>query len=53
MVIRKAERNIDIPDDVATKRAAILTECDRLIAAVTAAANMTDFITAVQSANWN
>jgi hypothetical protein len=53
MVIRKAERNIDIPDDVATKRAAILTECDRLIAAVTAASDMTDFITAVQSANWN
>ena len=53
MVIRKAERNVAIPTDVATKRAAILTECDRLIAAVTAAANMTDFITAVQSANWN
>jgi hypothetical protein len=53
MVIRKAERNVAIPDDVATKRAAILTECDRLIAAVTAAADMTAFITAVQSANWN
>lgn len=53
MVIRKAERNVAIPTDVATKRAAILTECDRLIAAVTAAANMTAFITAVQSANWN
>jgi hypothetical protein len=53
MVIRKAERNVAIPTDVATKRAAILTECDRLIGAVAAAANMTDFITAVQSANWN
>ena len=53
MVIRKAERNVAIPTDVSTKRAAILTECDRLIAAVTAAANMTAFITAVQSANWN
>lgn len=53
MVIRKAERNVAIPTDVATKRAAILTECDRLIAAVTAAANMSAFITAVQSANWN
>ena len=53
MVIRKAERNINIPDDVATKRAAILTECDRLIAAVTAASDMTAFITAVASANWN
>jgi hypothetical protein len=53
MVIRKAERNVAIPTDVATKRAAILAECDRLIAAVTAAANMSAFITAVQSANWN
>ena len=53
MVIRKAERNVAIPDDVATKRAAILTECDRLIAAVTAAADMPAVITAVQSANWN
>jgi hypothetical protein len=53
MVIRKAERNVDIPTDVATKRAAVLTECDRLIAAVTAAADMTAFITAVKSANWN
>ena len=53
MVIRKAERNVAIPTDVATKRAAILTECDRLIAAVTSAADMTAFITAVQSANWN
>ena len=52
-VIRKAERNVAIPDDVATKRAAILAECDRLIAAVTAAADMPAFITAVQSANWN
>ena len=53
MVIRKAERNVAIPTDVATKRAAILTECDRLIAAVTAASDMTAFITAVASANWN
>jgi hypothetical protein len=53
MVIRKAERNVAIPTDVATKRAAVLAECDRLIAAVTAAADMTAFITAVKSANWN
>ena len=52
-VIRKAERNVDIPSDVAAKRAAILTECDRLTAAVTAAQDMPSFITAVQSANWS
>jgi hypothetical protein len=52
MAIRKFERSIDIPADVVTKRAAILTECDRLIAAITAATNMPDFITTVNSANW-
>jgi hypothetical protein len=53
MVIRKAERSVDIPADVSTKRAAILAECDRLTAAVTAAQDMPSFITAVQSANWS
>ena len=52
-VIRKAERGVDIPADVVAKRAAILAECDRLIAAVTAAQDMPSFITAVQSANWS
>jgi hypothetical protein len=50
MVIRKAERNVDIPADVAAKRLAILTECDRLIAAFTAATTMDEFI--FVSANW-
>jgi hypothetical protein len=53
VVIRKAERSVDIPADVAAKRAAILAECDRLTAAVTAAQDMPSFITAVQSANWS
>lgn len=51
-VIRKAERGVEIPVDVAARRAAILAECDRLIAAVTAAQDMPAFIAAVQSANW-
>jgi len=53
MVIRKAERAVAIPTEVADNRAAILAECDRLIAAVTAASDMPTFITAVQSANWS
>lgn len=53
MVIRKAERNIDIPTIVATKRNNIITECDRLIAAASAATDMPSFIVAVQSANWS
>ena len=53
MVIRKAERNVAIPNEVATKRSAILAECDRLTTAVQSAQDMPAFITAVQSANWN
>ena len=53
MVIRKAERDVAIPTEVADNRAAILAECDRLVAAVTAASDMPAFITAVQSANWS
>jgi hypothetical protein len=53
MVIRKAERSVDIPAETVAKRAAILAECDRLTSAVTAATDMPSFITAVQSANWS
>ena len=52
MVIRKAERDVAIPSDVATKRAAIVTECSRLEDAIGAASNMTDFINIVNSQNW-
>jgi len=52
MVIRKTERNVDIPADVVTKRAAIITECDRLEAAITAAADIDAFIAVVQDQNW-
>ena len=40
MVIRKAERNVDIPAATVTYRAAVLTECDRLLAAIAAAADV-------------
>ena len=52
MVIRKTERNVDIPADVVTKRAAIITECDRLESAITAAADIEAFIAVVQNQNW-
>jgi len=53
MVIRKAERNVDIPAETVAKRAAIWAECDRLTLAIAAAPDMPSFIAAVQSANWN
>ena len=52
MVIRKSERNVDIPADVVTKRAAIITECDRLEAAITASADIDAFIAVVQDQRW-
>ena len=52
MVTRKYERDVDIPADVVTKRAAIITECTRLETAITAAADMDAFITVVQDQRW-
>jgi hypothetical protein len=52
MVTRKFERDIDIPADVVTKRAAIVAECNRLETAITAAADMDAFIAVVQDQRW-
>ena len=52
MVIRKAERDVAIPSDVVTKRAAIVTECSRLETAITAATDMDAFIAVVQDQRW-
>ena len=52
MVIRKAERNVDIPAATAAKRAAIVAECDRLEADITAAANVEALIAVLGAQNW-
>ena len=52
MVIRKAERDVAIPADVVTERAAIITECARLETAITDAADMDAFIAVVQDQQW-
>jgi hypothetical protein len=52
MVVRKAERNIDVPATVAAKRAAIVAECDRLEAAITGCADVEALICVVGSQNW-
>jgi len=52
MVIRKAERNIDIPAEVISRRAAIVAECDRLEAAITACATVEELITVVSAQDW-
>ena len=52
MVIRKAERNVDIPADVVTKRAAIVAECNRLETAIAACATVEELIVVVGNQNW-
>lgn len=52
MVVRKAERNVAIPADVVTKRAAIVAECDRLEAAIAGCADVPALIAVVSAQNW-
>lgn len=52
MVIRKVERNLDVPEKVATYRAAVVAECVRLVAAVEAATDVDGLIAALGTANW-
>ena len=52
MIVRKAERNIDVPASVATKRAAIVAECGRLEAAIAACTDVEALIAVVGTQNW-
>jgi hypothetical protein len=52
MVIRKAERNIDVPAETQTYRAAVVAECDRLEAAIAACTTVEELISIVGAQNW-
>jgi hypothetical protein len=52
VVTRKAERNVDIPADIAAKRAAVVAECARLEAAISAASDVPALITVIGTASW-
>lgn len=52
MVIRKAERDIAIPLDVATKRLAVLTEANRLETAIRECADVPALIAVVTAQQW-
>jgi hypothetical protein len=52
MVIRKVERSVDIPADTVTYRAAVLAECARLVAAITACTDVPTLATTVTTQNW-
>jgi len=52
MVIRKAERDVAIPDATATYRAAVITECARLEAAIAGAADVDALAVVMSAQNW-
>jgi len=52
MVIRKAERNIDVPSNTTTYRVAVITECTRLVTAIEGAEDVPAFIAVVTTQNW-
>ena len=52
MLVRKKERNIDVPSEVTAQRAAIVTEGIRVRAAIDSATTEEEVITAFQSASW-
>ena len=52
MVIRKAERDVAIPDATATYRAAVVAEADRLETAIAACADVPALIAVVNAQSW-
>ena len=52
MVIRKVERDVAIPDATATYRAAVITECARLEAAIAGAADVDALAVVMGAQNW-
>lgn len=53
MVIRKAERDVAIPEDVIAQRAAIVTECTRLEAAIAECTDVPSLIDVVTNQSWS
>jgi hypothetical protein len=52
MVIRKAERDVAIPAETVTYRAAVLTECDRLLAAIDGSADVDALTVVLANQGW-
>ena len=52
MVIRKAERDVAIPEATVTYRAAVIAEADRLEEAILACTDVPGLITVVSNQNW-
>ena len=51
-IIRKAERNVDIPEEIALKRTQIVTEANRLETDIKASTNVEALIEVLNTQNW-
>ena len=52
MLVRKKERNINVPSEVTTQRTAVVTEATRLKNAIDEATTEDGVISIFQSASW-
>jgi hypothetical protein len=52
IVIRKAERDVAIPQSTATYRAAVLVECDRLLEAIDGATDVEALVALLANQEW-
>jgi hypothetical protein len=52
VVIRKIERNVDIPTKIASLRSAIISECNRLETEITACKTVEELIAVVTTQKW-
>ncbi len=53
VVVRKIERNVDIPEDIAAQRAAVVAEANRLETAIAAVTSVEQLISVVESADFS
>ena len=52
MVIRKVERNVDVPAETTTFRQSVIAECTRLATAIAGCADVPALIAVVTTQNW-
>jgi hypothetical protein len=52
MVIRKAERNVDVPAETIAYRQGVIAECSRLVTAIEACEDVPALIAVISAQNW-
>lgn len=53
MIIRKVERNVDVPASTTAYRQAVIAECTRLVTAIQGCADVPALIDVVTTQNWS